>query len=476
LSTIRNKLITAITVSSLLSVIISYLLLNFTISRQYQILNRASLEARDRRIVQVFRDSYTRDSAMKWTESSGTSVIKEAQSQGFSVQLDDEYGKMVWQLPIDSIISELNAKGDSSTPVTPEQFSTNVYPVEINGEPKGYITVRQYTPLIMSSEQEKFIFNLIISVLLSSIIGSVVIVFLSFFLSRQLTDPIKSISSTSYLLSIGNLNAREDMETDIYEIEKLKQSINLLGEKLERQNVLRKRLVSDISHELRNPLNVLQTNLEAMTDGVLPMTTERLQSLNNEVVRFGKLLGNLNVLKEFESETLDVVMKPVNLKNLCQDIYNNFHGFAQEKGIILTFEHYRRDSYMILGDSHGLNQVVINLLHNALKFTPRDGKISMILKKDSSFTYLLIRDTGMGIPDEDLSNIFERFYRVDKSREEVEGSGIGLTIVKNIMERHRGKISVTSEVNKGTTFTLKFRNLPPDLDNLSFRTIGRDEI
>lgn len=467
MSTIRRKLIVAITVSSLLAVIISYLILTFAINRQYEILNKSTLEARDKRVVQIFKDAYTKDDAYKWTESSGTSVIKEAQAQGFAVSLEDSKGTLIWQLPVETVIKELTAKSDNPSLITPEQFSTNKYPVTVSNSNVGYITIRQYIPLIMSKEQENFIFNLIVSVLISALLGSIVIIFLSFFLSKQLTDPIKSISSTSYLLSIGNLNAREDMETDIFEIEKLKQSINLLGGKLEKQNDLRKRLVSDISHELRNPLNVLQTNLEAMIDGVIPMSPERLQSLNNEVIRFGKLLGNLNILKEFESENLEFNMKPVNLKNICQDIYNNFFGYAQEKNITLSFEYYRKDNYLIMGDSHGLNQVIINLIHNALKFTQSRGKISIILRKDSKFTYLTIKDNGMGIPESDLANIFERFYRVDKSREEVEGSGIGLTIVKNIMERHRGKIEVASRLGVGTSFTLTFKNLPSDIRDIS---------
>lgn len=150
--------------------------------------------------------------------------------------------------------------------------------------------------------------------------------------------------------------------------------------------------------------------------------------------------------------------KEVNLKSLCQDIYNNFLGITQEKKLNFSFEFYRKDQYIIIGDYHSLYQVVINLIHNAIKFTPEGGRIFLTLKKDLKFTYLEVRDTGMGIPAEDLPNIFERFYRVDRSREQIEGSGIGLTIVKRIMDSQGGTILVTSAENRGTTFTLKFRN------------------
>ncbi|MFB0918854.1 MAG: ATP-binding protein, partial [Clostridiaceae bacterium] len=171
-------------------------------------------------------------------------------------------------------------------------------------------------------------------------------------------------------------------------------------------------------------------------------------------------LGNLNVLKEFEQENLDIQFKEVNLKALCQDIYNNFHGKAAEKKQILTLEYYRKDNYIVLGEYNSLYQVVTNLLYNAMKFTPEGGKISLLLKKDSYFSYIEVKDNGMGIPEEDIGNIFERFYRVDKSREMVEGSGIGLTIVKKIMDAHGAKVSVTSKPDRGTTFTLRFKNAP----------------
>ena len=462
---IRNKLATAITVSSLLALIISYLILNYSIDRQFSLYLSRNQTARDEKIVGIFRDSYLAAGTNNWNADSGTSVIPEAQASGFSVKLEDFQGNMVWQLSPETIIADLNSRKDEDAlPITIEQFKTKRYPVKVKEDTVGYVTISQYSPLLFSEDESRFIFAVASSVLISASLGGLVIFFLSIFLSNQLSEPIKSIANTSYKLSIGELRTREQYGSDIIEIERLKESINKLGEKLDKQDMLRKRMISDISHELRNPLNVLQTNLEAMIDGVLPMTQERLMSLNNEVIRFGKLLGNLNILKEFEQENLDVQLKEVNLKALCQDIYNNFHGKAVEKKQILTFEYYRKDNYVVLGEYNGLYQVVINLLYNAMKFTPEGGKISLLLKKDSNYTYLDVRDNGIGIPEEDLAFIFERFYRVDRSRELYEGSGVGLTIVKKIMDAHGAKVTVTSKPDKGTTFTLRFKNAP--LDNI----------
>ena len=464
MNTIRYKLAVAITVSALLALILTYIIINFNINRQYSIYIRANQESRDERIVGEFRDAYVSNGKTGWTVDSGTSVIREASISGFSVKLEDRMGKVIWQLEPELVLAQLTTRQpEGSPPLNLEQFKFTRHPVLVDGDTVGYVTIGQFTPLLISKNEEQFLFSLTLSVLASAIIGSLLIFLFSFFLSNQLSEPISSIASTSFMLSQGNFKTRENLKTDIVEIEQLRQSINVLGEKMDQQDTLRRRLISDISHELRNPLNVLQMNLEAMIDGVVPISPDRLSSLNNEVIRFGKLLGNLNVLKEFEAESNTHQYKEVNLRSLCQDIYNNFLGVAKEKNIHLSFEFYRRDRYYIIGDYHSLYQVVINLLHNAMKFTPENGRIFLTLKKDATFTCLDIRDNGVGIPSEDLPYIFERFYRVDRSREEVEGSGIGLTIVKRIMDNHKAMIHVTSKVGKGTTFTLKFRNAPPPI-------------
>lgn len=472
MKTIKSKLTTAITVSSLFALIISYLILNITISKQFSLYLSRNQEQRDQKIVGIFRDAYTANGQNKWTTDSGTSVIPEARASSFSVKLEDAKGDLIWQLSPETIITELNLNREEKLPpITMEQFKIKRYPVMYSGNTVGYVTIGQYSPVIFSEDESRFVFSVVISVFLSAIIGGAVLFFMSVLLSNQLSQPIKSISSTSEQLSQGELSKRDDTETDILEIQKLKDNINILGDKLDKQDILRKRLISDISHELRNPLNVLQTNLEAMIDGVIPLTNERLMSLNNEVIRFGKLIGNLNVLKEFEAETLDIQFKEVNLQVLCQDIYNNFHGKAAAKNQILIYEYYKKDRYVVLGEYNSLYQVVVNLLYNAMKFTPDGGKISLTLRKDTLYTYVDVKDSGMGIPEEDLPNIFERFYRVDKSREMVEGSGIGLTIVKKIMDAHGAKVSVTSKIDEGTVFTLRFKN--PPLDNIRTLSFSR---
>ena len=240
----------------------------------------------------------------------------------------------------------------------------------------------------------------------------------------------------------------------------LRNSINTLGEKLQHQDDLRKRLIADISHEVRTPLNILQNNFEAMIDGIFPVDNERLTYLNEEVIRFGKLIDNLNVLKEVEAEEMVLSMEKINLKDIISSVVKDFGVIAENKNLNMTLECSADKQYNILGDGDKIKQVIINLLSNAVKFTQEKGEINITLKQADEKVILKIEDTGIGIKAEDLPYIFERLYRGDKSRHEIEGTGIGLTIVRNILTLHKAEIEVKSKDEKGCVVTVYFnRNL-----------------
>ena len=234
-------------------------------------------------------------------------------------------------------------------------------------------------------------------------------------------------------------------------------SINSLGEKLNSQDLLRKRLISDISHEIRTPLNVLQNNLEAMIDGIMPVTTDKLNNLNDEVIRFGKLLNNLDSLKQMESDEIPINLGLVNMDELISSVINDFSIGATEKNINLVINKEDKKDFIVLGDYDKLKQVFINLISNGIKFTNVNGTVWINISSDVDSVIIEIKDNGIGIKKEDLAFIFERMYRTDKSRQKIEGSGIGLTIVKKILTLHSATIDVESKENKGTKFTVSIR-------------------
>jgi signal transduction histidine kinase len=310
--------------------------------------------------------------------------------------------------------------------------------------------------VLLSEEDINFKTAINQSIIASGIITLIIIIIISLYFSRQFSIPIKQVASMSVSLSKGNFEAKSSKESNIVELEDLRKSVNILAEKLRYQDMLRKRLISDISHEIRTPLNVLENNLEAMIDGVFPVTTERLNYLNEEVVRFGRLLNNLNVLKDFEAESIKLNFEKIQLDELIQDICREYTMTAKNKNINLKCNVQPELNYELTGDKDKLKQVFINLISNALKFTESNGEICVSMYAGSENIIVEVKDSGIGIKKEDLPFIFERLYRGDKSRHEIEGSGIGLTIVKNILQLHSASIDVDSKEGKGTTFKIYF--------------------
>lgn len=215
-------------------------------------------------------------------------------------------------------------------------------------------------------------------------------------------------------------------------------------------------LNSDISHELRTTLNVLQNNLEAMIDGVFPITIERLESLNDEVIRFASLVNNLKVLKNFEDDSKKLNFKAIPVNQFIYTIYEEFKIYSWKKDVNLTFKSFIENNDYILGNESSLKQALINILSNSIKFSKKKWKIEIILKKSKTNIIVEISDNGIGIKEEDLPFIFERLYRSDKSRQETEGSGVGLSITKSILNLHSADIEVKSEENIGTTVIITF--------------------
>jgi two-component system, OmpR family, sensor histidine kinase BaeS len=335
-------------------------------------------------------------------------------------------------------------------------YTSKTFDIKDQDKVVGYVMIGQYFPVILSQEDVNFKNSINEGIAVSTMITIIIVSIIGLALSKQFSAPIKQVSDISVDLSKGNYESRAKIQSNIRELNYLTLSINSLGDKLKEQDSIRKRLVSDISHEIRTPLNVLQNNLEAMIDGVLPVSNERLSSLNDEVIRFSKLLDNLNILKEFEAKEVKLKEEDIFLDELILGICEDFSIEAKEKNIEMQYTIKPERKYKIAGDPDKIKQVFINLISNAIKFTDAHGQISIKLMENKEQIEVKLTDNGIGIKKEDLPFIFERLYRGDKSRHEIQGSGLGLTIVKRILNLHGAEIKVVSEEGKGSIFTVTF--------------------
>lgn len=285
-----------------------------------------------------------------------------------------------------------------------------------------------------------------------SLIMIIVVISISIFLSQQISKPIIVVSKMTDSIKKGGYDQTLEYESSIVEIDNLINSINDLSKELYNMENMRKRLTSDISHELRTPLTSIQTHLEAMIDGIWEPSEERLNSVNEEVIRLSHLVNQLKNLAKFDSEENKLDISEVDLKQLVKNIIYNNESYALEKNININSNLEEIRAFI---DKEKISQVIINLLSNAIRYSNNNGEIFIKLYKFEDLIKISVKDNGIGIPKESLEYIFERFYRVDKSRcRNTGGTGVGLTICKSIIDLHGGNIEVKSKLNVGSEFII----------------------
>jgi len=271
-------------------------------------------------------------------------------------------------------------------------------------------------------------------------------------LSRRILAPVKALGNAAREYGKGNFSRRVDSKGK-GEVAELARSFNSMAENLEHAERLRRDMVADVAHELRTPLSNLTGYLEAIDDGVIKSDKNTIRSLNEEASTLSRLIDDLQELSLADAGELKLVTRPEDISRLINETVTALQGKATGKGIKISTNLPDRLPEVNI-DSHRIRQVLHNLLVNALAHTGKEGRITVTARHEDDAIFISVTDTGEGIPAEDLPVIFERFYRVDKSRSRATGgSGLGLTITKRLVEAHRGTISVESQPGQGSTFT-----------------------
>lgn len=286
--------------------------------------------------------------------------------------------------------------------------------------------------------------------------------FIAFFaaliLARRFNRPIMQLRDNVNHISMNRYEKIGHCDTKAAELKELSDDINELSVKIKNEEELRKRLSDDIVHELKTPIAVLATNIEAILDGIYKADAERMSVLLSQTNRLTRLVNNLSELTMLETENAGTSMEPVNLSGVLDSIYTVYLPAATDKEIelIKDFE----DDLFINGNEDRMLQVFVNIVSNSLKYTDAGGKIFLRLYSANSKVVCEIEDTGIGIKERDLPFIFNRFYRGDESRSrETGGSGIGLAIVKAVVSAHEGEIKIESKEGKGTKISVVFKKL-----------------
>ncbi len=268
-------------------------------------------------------------------------------------------------------------------------------------------------------------------------------------LATQLSAPLRQLIQATERIASGDLSHRVPWRRRD-ETGRLAVAMNHMAEELQSSENARQQLLTDVAHELRTPLTVIQGNLEAMMDGVFPLTADSLSSVYSETLQLGSLIEELRDLTLAEGGRLRMEKETLDLGNLVHSTCEGLRPAFSEHGTRLAVD--VDEGIWVQADSRRLRQVIANLLSNALRFSKDGETVNVACQRRGQEAEVSVEDTGPGIAPEDLPYVFERFYKADPSRAD-EGSGLGLAIAREIIHAHNGRIWVDSKVGQGTRFT-----------------------
>jgi signal transduction histidine kinase len=398
-----------------------------------------------------------------WEENSQAiqRVGRNALQQSVIVRIFDEDGQLLWS---PSASEEEDAKNkvhdhllhmEQMVGGMESDYVQSRSPLYDGTEEIGMMEIQSVGPYAYTEHDALFISDMESKLVLVAFFSLLIPLFFALLVAKKLSSPIVTINDFTKEIAKGRYSSLSLEETGIREIDDLLVSVNDLSLQLQHQQKIRNRLSSDIAHEIRTPLTTLKGNIEAMIDGVWEISEERLYRCYEEVSRITRLIGEIDRINELESQESQLQKTTFDLTELAQQIVDNFQPMLVENKLNCSVS---GDRVFISADRDKIHQVLTNLLANAIKFTPSGGRIDLYVSQSKGTTSFRIIDNGQGIPPEEVGQIFERFYMAEPSRNsKLGGQGIGLSIVKGIVNAHQGTISVDSIYGKGTTFTI---NLP----------------
>lgn len=367
---------------------------------------------------------------------------------GYNATIVDSEGKTIFESTMHGMKSGNNMDSENKL-----YYSQNIM---INGE-KGKIYIYLKQDHMISEESDIFKKSLSKSYTINSIILIIFSLIISYFFSKSISKPIVKLVEMTEEIEKGNYKIENrDKKKNFIEVEKLEKSIENMAETLYNQDNFRRKFISDITHEIKTPIAIIKSQIEAIEEGIMEFDKESLKMLDEEVDFLNNIFMDLKKLNNLDKEDDKLKLEEVRLDLELKNIVKGFKMLYLKKGIEII-ENFEELSLKL--DKEKFKQFIGNILINSYKYSKENKKVIVSLKEINRKTILSIEDEGIGIPEEDLKYVFERFYRSEKSRNRKSGGlGIGLTIVKRIADLHNWKIKIESEVNVGTKVIIELNN------------------
>ncbi|RLE26985.1 two-component sensor histidine kinase [Candidatus Acetothermia bacterium] len=443
----RWKLIGALVLTAVCAVIGTYLLTTYSVTSRFDEFRVENLKAAAQDLAGLLGEYWQAQRSWEKVER-----LFEAQvfvrSQGRVIYQKSLLGQFALLDPQLNVVACADEKwrechmGQDLSPLAKQGI-----PIVVEGQEVGVLV--PLDPTALTPLEEDFLLSVQRAAMVGGVAALAVAAILGSLLIVQLSAPLRKLIRATERIAHGELSFRVRVRGKD-EIGRLARAFNRMAEALERSEAARKSLLADVAHELRTPLTVIQGNLEAMLDGVFPLTPESLAPVYEETLHLGALIEDLRVLTLAETGHLPLAKERVDLAELVEGACEAIRPAAADEGIEVAVEVEAEPGLTVEADPIRIRQVLSNLLANALRHSPPGSTIRVRAYRDGGEARVEVHDQGPGIAPEDLPHIFERFYRGDPARSG-EGTGLGLAIARELVRLHGGRIWAESQ--DGATFT-----------------------
>lgn len=452
LQTLRSKILFYLVLISMIGILIVSFFIQYGFEESFNSYLDRNREKKIDRIITEIEKDYQKNGHFTSDPVFGF-LHEHAMTDQLYFQLYDRFGQI--QMDSSNIRGMLNSLGLTEPAPVGEEWHSKTYTLKVDNAMIGRLVAIYPKGLI--DDEYTFIQTIQLYIYAAVCLTIVLAIIFSMLFSKKLTSGLKKLSFAAGELRQHNLDIRIPLSGLPTEVKQIAVSFNNLAESLAKEEMLRKQFTGDLAHELRTPLATLRSQIEAFQDGIWEPTPQRLQTSHEELMRLVRLVNELEKLLAAENPQIRLEKIELEAGSVLAALWEIFMPLFKEKGVGLQIEEPPQEE-MFEADKDRLMQILSNILNNALKYTP-EGKnvtISVVTEKEG-YVGFRIQDEGSGMNEDDIPHIFERFYRGDKSRDRKTGGvGIGLSIVKALMDAHNGVVKVKSRLNKGTSITLWF--------------------
>lgn len=446
-SSLTRRMIALFSLISLMFVIILTVIMTLMWNSQVRAYNEANMET----IAHNMSDTLSLTYRESHSWSSSTVMITRSlskQLEGIDICVLDDQNHVVY--------NDFDPPEDAFAQASSSDKIVQKADITLDGQTVGHLVLQRTTPNTFSSQgaalfwqDTLYTFWVLVGVV------TIFAIIIGFFTNRWVVRPIRKISAAAASVRNGDYSTRTGL-AGAHDIAKLGATFDAMTATFERTLSAEHRLTSDVAHELRTPLMAILVNVEGMQDGVLPADDEHLNLVANEVKRLSRLVDALLALSRLENNTQALAMEDVSMGPLVRELVAAQKPLFKSEGLELMYQQNASDTQLMVQlDKDMFARAISNVLSNALRYTNEGGRVSVTLARKGTDVTIAIADTGIGISPEDVEQVFSRFWRSDASRARASGGlGIGLSLTKEIVDKHQGYIDVESELGVGTVFTL----------------------